>query len=814
MSRVCSLRRRSDIPALPALPIDEVLSDVIDAVSAGPVVLVAPPGAGKTTRVPPTLVDRGEVEGQVWVVQPRRVAARAVARRIAAERGERVGDEVGYHVRFDRRVSDRSRIVAVTEGILLRKLQADPFLEGIGAVVFDEFHERRLGSDLALGLCRELVREVRDDLRLVVMSATMDPAPVATWLDARVVHSEGRAYPVTLERLLRPDDRADPAGIADLVAWGVRRALDEVGGRGDVLAFLPGVRTIQWTAERLADLPVEVVPLYGALSPVEQDRALRPGDGQRVVLATNLAETSLTVPGVRAVVDSGWAKVMHHDPTTGLDQLVTERISLASADQRSGRAGRVAEGWALRLWTEREERALAAALAPEVERLELAGTLLQLLAWGQAPAAFPWLQAPPDHHVAAGLDLLEQLGAVERGTITGRGRRLASLPLHPRLGRLLLEAHRLGHGAEGAQLAAWLSERGGGGRRREAGGHTPSDLVDGLQAFLSNGPRGARAAVRKVAERLQRAVARDPVTHADVGRDEALGRAVLAAWPDRVARRREPGSSRARMVGGKGVVQEGSSVRSELFVAVEVQPGGADAVVRQASAVDEAWLTTEERVVGQLVDGVVSARRVRTYCDLELASHPAPFDPDEAVHALVAWGEGHLDDVVPSDGSFPQLLARARLARRFDERVPAIDDDLLCTLLPVTCRGCRSLAQVRRADWVGALRDQLGWPVWQRIEALAPPRIRLPRGRSAAVDYLGERPVVRVRIQEVLGLVTTPRVGEGAEPVLLHLLAPNQRVQQITDDLEGFWRGSYRDVRKELRGRYPKHAWPEDPTAG
>ena len=222
----------------------------------------------------------------------------------------------------------------------------------------------------------------------------------------------------------------------------------------------------------------------------------------------------------------------------------------------------------------------------------------------------------------------------------------------------------------------------------------------------------------------------------------------------------------------------------------------------------------EERVVGQLVDGVVSARRVRTYCDLELASHPAPFDPDEAVHALVAWGEGHLDDVVPSDGSFPQLLARARLARRFDERVPAIDDDLLCTLLPVTCRGCRSLAQVRRADWVGALRDQLGWPVWQRIEALAPPRIRLPRGRSAAVDYLGERPVVRVRIQEVLGLVTTPRVGEGAEPVLLHLLAPNQRVQQITDDLEGFWRGSYRDVRKELRGRYPKHAWPEDPTAG
>ena len=794
------------------LPIEEVLPEVIDAAREGPVVLVAPPGAGKTTRVPPALVDEGIAgRGAVWVVQPRRVAARAVARRIASERGSGLGEEVGYHVRFDKKAGSACRIVAVTEGILLRRLQADPFLEGVGAVVFDEFHERRLGSDLALALCRELVEEVRDDLALVVMSATMDPEPVAAWLGARVVHSEGRAYPVTVERLPRHDADHRPSAVADRVAWGVRRALEQLGGEGDVLTFLPGVRTIQWTAERLVELPVEVVPLYGALSAAEQDRALRPGEGQRVVLATNLAETSLTVPGVRAVVDSGLAKVVHHDPTTGLDRLVTERISLASADQRSGRAGRVAEGWALRLWTEREERAMAAELAPEVARLELAGTVLQVLAWGQHPDRFGWFQAPPAHHVAQALALLEDLGAVGHGALTPRGQQLVNLPLHPRLGGLLLRARMLGHGADGAWLAAMLSEGEGRGRSVPSEGASPSDLVDRLDHLWARGQRPVRERVGRVARRLEGATRSVPTVE-EVGRDEALGRAVLAGWPDRVARRREPGGERARMVGGKGVVQRGSAVQAELFVAVEVQPDGADAIVRQASAVDRSWLPTEEAVVSELVDGRVSARSVVRYRDLELGSHPAPIDPVGAAEALAAWGLRHVEEVQPREGAWPQLLARVRACHRWDERVPAVGDELLAELLPVVCRGCRSVGQVRRADWVGALRDVLGWPVWQRVEALAPVRVSLPRGRSAKVDWSGERPVVRARIQEFLGMADTPRVGEGREPVLLHLLAPNQRVQQITDDLRGFWAGSYRDVRKDLRGRYPKHAWPEDPT--
>jgi len=791
------------------LPIDDVLPEVIAAVRGGPVVLVAPPGAGKTTRVPPALRDSAGVEGQIWVVQPRRVAARAVARRIASERGGEVGQEVGYHVRFDRQVGRATRIVAVTEGILLRRLQADPFLEGIEAVVFDEFHERRLGSDLALGLCRELATELRDDLKLVVMSATMDPGPVAEWLGAAVVHSEGRTYPVTVERLLRPDERRLP----DRMAWGVRRALDQLEGRGDVLAFLPGVRSIRWTAERLVDVPVEVVPLYGALPPAEQDRALEPGAGQRVVLATNLAETSLTVPGVAAVVDSGLAKVLHHDPGTGLDKLVTQRISLASADQRSGRAGRVAEGWALRLWTEREERAMVAQLAPEVERLELAGTLLQLLAWGQRPEAFAWLQPPPPHHLAAAESLLQELGAVHGGLLTARGKRLAELPVHPRLGVLLLEAQRLGHGGDGARIAALLSERDPFRGRREVRRGSPSDLVDRVDALeRGEADRGATRQIHRVARRLASQVRRDP-SQRGTDRDEALGRAVLAGWPDRVARRRRGGSERARMVGGKGVVQQGSAVDAELFVAVDVQPGE-EAVVRLASAVEPEWLDTEEVVVSELVDGKVSARRVTRYRDLELASHPAPVDPVGAAEALVDWGASHLDEVQPREGAWPQLLARMEACRRWDERVPEVDEALLRSMLPVVCAGRRSVAQVRRADWCGALRDVVGWPMWQRIGSLAPTTLKLPGGRSTKVDWSGERPVIRVRIQQVLGLATTPTVGGGREPVLVHLLAPNMRVQQITDDLEGFWRGSYQDVRKQLRGRYPKHAWPEDPLDG
>jgi len=782
------------------LPIDEVLPEVIGRSSEGPVVLVAPPGAGKTTRVPPALLS--EVAGEVWLVEPRRVAARAAARRIAREQGCRLGDAVGYQVRFDRKRGPHTRLVAVTEGILLRRLQADPFLEGIDAVVFDEFHERRLDADLGLALVQALRRELREELRVVVMSATLDPGPVAEWLGGAVVHSEGRAYPVEVRHLPRPDERR----VADRVADGVREALAHPG---DVLAFLPGVRDILHTAERLVRVDAEVLPLYGALSPADQDKVLTPGAGRRVVLATNLAESSLTVPGVRSVVDSGLAKQLQHDAGTGLDRLETVRIPLDSADQRAGRAGREAPGLCLRLWTERQTQALAARQVPEIARLDLAGPALQLLAWGEDPRSFAWFEAPPAHHLEAAMELLGLLGAVEGGRLTARGKALAELPLHPRLGQLLLEAATRGHGEEGAWVAALLSERDP--LRGAVGvGVSGSDLLDRVDALRGGaGHRGAREALKRVASRLVRLA---PRGGARGERAEAVGRAVLAAWPDRVVCRREAGSPRGVMVGGKGVVQEGSAVRDRLFVAVDVQPGP-EAVVRQASAVEESWLPLEERVVSELVKGKVAARRVVAYRDLELSSHPAPVDRADAAQALVAWGEAHLDALLPVTDAWAQLRGRLAAAQRHDARYPDVDDAWLRTLLPVVCRRCRSAAQVRQADWAGAVRDALGWPLWSRLEQLVPERVKLPRGRSAKVDWSGPRPVVKVRIQHVLGLHDTPKVGGGREPVLLHLLAPNQRVQQITDDLAGFWAGSYHEVRKQLRARYPKHAWPEHPEA-
>jgi ATP-dependent helicase HrpB len=613
------------------------------------------------------------------------------------------------------------------------------------------------------------------------------------------VHSEGRAYPVDVHYLPRPDERP----VADVVADGVRRALRH---DGDVLAFLPGARSIRWTAERLAGCGAEVVPLYGALSADAQDRALRPGAGRRVVLATNLAESSLTVPGVRTVVDAGWVKQLEHDPGTGLDRLRRVRIPVDSADQRAGRAGREAPGRCLRLWTERQQAAMAPRQLPEVARLDLAGPALQLLAWGDDPSTFAWFEVPPEHHLDAALELLDRLGARHQGRITATGRQLAALPLHPRLGVLLVEAARRGHAELGAWAAALLSERDPLSGPPE-GPSTGSDLLDRVEAVRAGqGRGGARQAVAQVAKRL---VGLAPRPEERVDADEALGRAVLAAWPDRVVRRRDDGV-RGRMVGGKGVSLERSRVRSELLVAVDASPGS-EAEVRVASPVRAAWLPTEERVVAELVGTKVSARRVVAYGDLELSSHPAPVDRRAAGQALERWGHDHPQAVQPTGEGWSQLLGRLRWARGHDQRLPEVDDELIRSLLPLVCAGKRSVAEVQSADWVGALRDTLGWPLFQRLQQLAPERIDLPKGRSAALDWSGPRPVLAVQLQRLLGLRRTPRVGDGREPVLLHLLAPNRRVAQITDDLEGFWTGSYAEVRKQLRARYPKHAWPEDP---
>lgn len=776
-----------------------MIADVVDGARTGAVTLRAPPGAGKTTRVPPALLDA--VAGQVLVLEPRRIAARAAARRIATERGTRLGHEVGYQVRFDDRTRPDTRLIVMTEGMLLARLQRDPFLEGVGAVVFDEFHERRLDADLALALVATVRREVRPDLAIVVMSATFDPAPVARWLgDATQVTSEGRSHPVDVETQPRPDERP----VADRAAAAVRRALAHPG---DVLVFLPGIRAIRDTANALTGIDAEVLPLYGSMAAEDQDKVLTEGSRRRVILATNVAETSVTVPGIRTVVDSGLAKTLVHDPATGLSRLETQRISRASADQRAGRAGRMAPGRCLRLWTEREDRALIDETPPEILRADLTQAVLQLRAWGEDPHTMPWFEAPPAGAIEAADAVLESLGATRGGQISAVGQQLARLPLHPRIGRLLLEAARHGHADDGAWVAALLSERDPMGPQRPVR-PSSSDLLDRVDVLRrGEGPSGARSALERVAHRLMRHGL--PAPSDPRHRDEAVGRAVLAAWPDRVVRRREADPTRGRMVGGKGVVITRSAVHDPFFVAVDLDDG-AEATVRLASAVDPEWLDVERTTETEIDEGTARTRHLWRYGDLVVRSHPAPLDRAAAAHALAAWAERNLERVLPDNQGWHQLLARWRAAHRWDASVPAPDDDGLRSLLPSLCPGLRSAAALRSADWHAGVRDALGWATWQRIQQLAPAEVSLSNGQRFPLDWTGDRPVLSARIQQLLGVRTTPTVGPGV-PVLLHLLAPNRRVQQVTDDLAGFWTGSYQQIRKELRARYPKHAWPEDP---
>jgi ATP-dependent helicase HrpB len=850
------------------LPIDALLPDLIAAVGKGPnAVLLAPPSAGKTTRVPPALLRAvlGDASTRVIVLEPRRIAARAAARRIAEEQGWTLGEEVGYQVRFERRAGPRTRILVVTEGILVQRLQADPFLEGVGAVVFDEFHERSLHVDLALAMARRVQREVRDDLRLVVMSATLDPAPVAAFLGGcPVLASPGRLHPVTVAHLApagRPgeSDRTAPpsptaalaASLAAAVVAGVRRALAE--SPGDVLVFLPGVGEIQRAQEALEPLAARsesgafiVLPLYGDLPAEQQDAALRPHPTRRkVVLATNVAETSVTVDGVTAVVDTGLVRRLRFDPATGLDRLELGRVSRASADQRAGRAGRQAPGLCLRLWPAWEDASLPPAEVPEIRRVDLAAPALQLLAWGERDlAAFSWFEAPEPAALAAALGLLERLGAVDGTGVTLLGRTLARLPVHPRLGRLLVEGHGRGVEAEAALLAALLGERDP--FRRTGPGDPPphpsrSDLLDRLEdltAFERRGGRGdngllvqgaARQVLRardQLADLLHRelgTVHRSPAP-APGDREDALLRSVLAAWPDRLARRREPGSARAVMVGGRGVVLGAeSAVRTpELFLCVDLaETGQAEARVRKASAVERDWLPAERLVTRTEVtfdperERIVAWKRTR-FDDLVLAEAevPAPTGPEvEAV--LAAAAAGRLERALPlDDPEVEGFLTRIRsLAHwRPELALPLFGPDDLRALLPTLAAGRRTFADLRRAPLREILEGLLTRDQRRALAEEAPERLEVPSGSHIRLTYEpGRPPVLAARIQELFGLAETPRVAGGRVPVLLHLLAPNGRPQQVTHDLKSFWATTYPQVRKELAGRYPKHAWPLDP---
>ncbi len=784
------------------LPVDEVLPALDAALAeAGACVLVAEPGAGKTTRVPPALA-RGE--GSVWVLEPRRLAARAAARRVAAEQGWTAGQEVGWSVRFERRFRADSRVVFCTEGILLRRLQEDPFLEGIDALVLDEFHERHLEGDLVLALAQRVRTEVRPDLRIVVMSATLDAEPVAAFLGAPVVRSEGRCFPVETQYLhAEPRERLE-----DHVARGVREALQRTDG--DVLAFLPGVGEIQRVAERLAGggaAAPEVLPLHGTLRPEEQDRALRAGSRRRVVLATNVAESSVTVEGVRAVVDSGLARVLRHDAAVGLDRLEVARISVASADQRAGRAGRLAPGLALRLWSAIDQRSLSPAEAPEVRRLDLAGPVLQLLAFGEPDAAaFPWFEAPEAAALQRAEELLELLGAVADGRLTPLGERLARLPVHPRLGRLLLEGQALGVPRTAALTAALLAERDPFDREGPArSASADSDLdarLDALEELDLGGraPRGLRSGpgrqVLRARDQLLRLVERESGGEPRAeDPDEALTRALLAAFPDRLAVRREPGSDRLRGVDGRGLrlARESCVTEAEVVLALVTQGTGGEPLVRQAVGVPRAWIDGGE----------------------ERSSLTVVFDPGERrVRGARRRTLGPL--VLGGDPELEQLTARIACALEWEPGcgLEPLEGPFLEGLLPALVQGCRSFEDLQRRPVASLVLSSLPHGARSALERLAPERVRVPTGSQIRLRYeAGRPPVLAVRIQELFGLATTPTVAGGRVPCLLHLLAPNQRPQQVTDDLAGFWERTWPQVRKDLRARYPRHAWPEDPLA-
>jgi ATP-dependent helicase HrpB len=833
---------------LPPLPIDPVLPALLDALRRHKAaVLRAPTGAGKTTRVPPAVLDAGLAgPGRILLLEPRRLAARAAARRMAQERGGRPGDEVGYHVRFDRCRGPRTRILAVTPGVLLRMLHDDPFLESTGVVIFDEFHERGLEGDLALGMVRLLQQTVRPGLHLVVMSATLAADSVAAYLGGcPVIASEGRLFPVGVVYEPRRADQPWAAAVAGAVG----RLLGRTAG--DVLVFLPGLYEIRQAARQLGPLAAEhdlaVVPLYGDLPAEQQDAALLPQPRRKVVLATNVAETSVTVEGVTGVVDTGLARLLTFDPRLGLDRLVLAPVCRASADQRAGRAGRTRPGVCVRLWGEAGHRTRPEQTEPEIRRIDLAGAVLHLLCLGEADVLrFPWLEPPPEAAVAQALTLLLRLGAVEGNAVTALGRTLARLPAHPRVGRLLVEGRRLGCTGQAALAAALLSERDPflrpvEGEPQAAGPRpaTPSDVLDRALALEDHERRrrtdSAFGTINRGAARFVLR-ARDQLLHAlrhegqESGREpppaqEAFLRALLAAFPDRLARRREPGSRLGVMVGGRGVYLAPSSgvTEPELFLCIDVDAGQSEALVRQASAVRREWLPAERLVARTEVafdpeaERVTARRRLR-FEDLLLEESAAALPAEEEVtRVLAAAAAERLGRVLPPEGSSAaQFLTRVRCLRGWlpELGLPAFDEAELRELLPWLCAGRRSFSELREGPWLELLRGRLTPEQGRAVEAEAPDRLVVPSGSRLALRYEeGRPPVLAVRIQEVFGLRQTPRVARGRVAVLLHLLAPNHRPQQVTDDLASFWATTYPRVRKELRARYPRHAWPEDPLS-
>jgi len=812
------------------LPIDEVLPRLKEALGqAQGAVLQAPPGAGKTTRVPLALLDEAWLSGRrIVMLEPRRLAARAAAQRMADTLGEPVGRTVGYRIRMESRIGPQTRIEVVTEGILTRMLQDDPALERYGIVLFDEFHERSLNADLGLALCLEAQSALRPDLKLLVMSATLDGGPVAALMGGvPIVTSAGRAFPVETRWRDRPPPERLEAAVADTVLT----ALAEE--EGDILVFLPGAREIRRVERHLAAAGltdgVAVLPLYGDLPQEAQDRALRPlpAGRRKVVLSTSIAETSLTIEGIRIVVDSGLARMPRFEPRSGMTRLVTVRASQAAADQRRGRAGRLGPGVCYRLWSEASHGGLPPFTPPEILEADLAPLALELAQWGvDDPAALPWMDAPPAAAYAHGRELLRELGAVDGdGRITAHGRAMLTVGLHPRLAHMVLTARDRGFGGLACDVAALLTER-------DILKSRDGDIrlrVEALHAFA--GKRPVPPELDRAAAQRALAASRQLRTRvAPVGGSPAdTGLAVALAYPDRIAQRRHGGGDRTYLLSnGRGAYfPEPEPLAAEDWLAVADLDGDR----RQARIFAAAPIAREaiEDQFGDLIETVeqirwepreraVLARRQRRLGALVLKDEPLQKpDPARLAAALVDGVRQEGLSILPWTPEARTLRARVAFLRRVEgEEWPDLSDDsLLATLedwLAPWLDGMTRAAHLSRLDLAAILGERLGWESRRRLDQHAPTHLVVPSGSRIPIDYeSAENPILAVRLQELFGLAETPRIAGGRVALTLHLLSPARRPVQVTQDLAGFWASSYRMVKADLKGRYPKHYWPDDP---
>ncbi|WP_226623048.1 ATP-dependent helicase HrpB [Alloyangia pacifica] len=797
------------------LPIDAALPELISALrTRGRAVLQAPPGAGKTTRVPLAMLEAGLTPGRIVMLEPRRLAARAAATRMAETLGEAPGETIGYRIRGESKTSKATRIEVVTEGILTRMIQSDPELSDVGAVIFDEFHERSLNADLGLALCLEIAGALRDDLLLLAMSATLDAGPVGELMQAPVVTSEGRSFPVESRWLdcSVPKTQRFEQAMADLIVQAVSET------EGGLLAFLPGEGEIRRTEGLLKGrLPkhITIRPLFGAMEFGAQRAAIRPEtQGRKLVLATSIAETSLTIEDIRVVIDGGRARRARFDPGSGMSRLVTEKVTRAEATQRAGRGGRVAEGIAYKLWTRGEEGALQAFPPAEIETADLAGLALELALWGATPEDLPFLTAPHPGAFAEAQALLQMLGALDgEGRITAHGRQLARLPLHPRLAHMLSLA-----GPEAAPLAALLAER-------DPLRGAPSDLsyrleaIRDLRRFTESRPyevtRAALERIKQEAKRLSRA--------AGQGQGERLSPAAQAAlaYPDRIGLRRKGDAPRYQLSGGKGAVMDEADplAQTRLIVVTDTDGNPREARIRQAIPIAESELRGlfAEQIGWHDVcewskrDRRVIARRQERFGVLALDDRQWKDAPAEAV--ALAMLDGVRDLGIPHSDAARRFCARVEIGRAAGLDLPDMGSEALVAgiedwLLPFL-GGVKSAEDWKRFDLLPALRARLDWGQMQALDAKVPGKFTTPLGREIPIDYSGEHPEITLRIQEMFGQRTHPMVGK--LPLRVTLLSPARRPVQTTMDLPGFWQGSYADVRKDMKAQYPRHPWPEDP---